>query len=89
MRWGEVRANHRQKVILKPGWRLKCSPGKDKKQIERVEEEEVEMEKCCSRRKDQERRRGGWGRGEVWWWRRGDLREEAGGGHEGRGKRIC
>lgn len=32
---GEVRANHRQKVILKPGWRLKCSTGKDNKQIEK------------------------------------------------------
>lgn len=72
-----------KKVILKPGWRLKCSPGKDKKQIERVEEEEeVEMEKCCSRRKDQERRRGAGGRGGVG----GDLREEAAGGHEGREK---
>lgn len=76
MRWGEVRANHRQKVILKPGWRLKCSPGKDKKQIERVEEEEVEMEKCCSRRKDQEGEGEGGGGG-----RGGDLRErEEGGG---------
>lgn len=53
-------------MILKPGWRLKCSPGKDKKQIERVEE--VKVEKCCGRRMDQEM--GGMVGG------RGDLLEE-------------
>lgn len=67
VRRGEVRANHRQKVILKPGWRLKCSPGKDKKQIERVVE--VEVEKCCGRRKDQEK--GGWLEdGGIYWRKR-------------------
>lgn len=59
---GEVRANHRQKVILKPGWRLKCSTGKDKKQIEKgggVEEDG----KMLQPQKGQEG--AGWG-GEGW-----------------------
>lgn len=71
----EVRANHRQKVILKPGWRLECSPGKDKKQIER-EGEEVEVGNCCGRRKDQ-------GRGDGR--RMGGFIGGRGGGRDGEG----